>query len=206
MSKQKNMKSPKQKKNTKKSSKVLIGIAIVVLLIPLLLLGYIYFGAKENSGKPVTGSRFDKSLDPAITQEEIDKVKGALKIDGVEKVEVNLTSATLRITLDTADDLSEDSIENVLNEAYDKVNDILPVKTYFTNKSNEDAASAKMYDLDIHAYNFIPDDTHKEDDQIYLELVKNAANKKKVVDTITTPRNEKEANELLKQQEEANKK
>ena len=64
----------------------------------------------------------------------------------------------------------------------------------------------KMYDLDIHAYNFIPDDSHKEDDQIYLELVKNAANKKKVVDNITTPKNEKEAKELLKQQEEANKK
>lgn len=195
------MKSPKQKKNTKKSSKVLITIAIIVLLIPLLLLGYIYFGAKENSGKPVTGSRFDNSLDPSITNEEIDKVKSALKFDGVEKVEVNLTSATLRITLDASDDIDQNTLENLLNEAYDKVNDILPVKTYFTNKDK-----TKMYDLDIHAYNFIPDDTHKEDDQIYLELVKNAANKKKVVDNITTPKNEEQANELLKQQEEANKK
>lgn len=201
MSKQKNMKSPKQKKNTKKSSKVLITIAIIVLLIPLLLLGYIYFGAKENSGKPVTGSRFDNSLEPSITNEEIDKVKSALKFDGVEKVEVNLTSATLRITLDASDDIDQNTLENLLNEAYDKVNDILPVKTYFTNKDK-----TKMYDLDIHAYNFIPDDTHKEDDQIYLELVKNAANKKKVVDNITTPKNEEQANELLKQQEEANKK
>ena len=201
MSKQKNMKSPKQKKNTKKSSKVLITVAIIVLLIPLLLLGYIYFGAKENSGKPVTGSRFDNSLDPSITNEEIDKVKSALKFDGVEKVEVNLTSATLRITLDASDDIDQNTLENLLNEAYDKVNDILPVKTYFTNKDK-----TKMYDLDIHAYNFIPDDTHKEDDQIYLELVKNAAKKKKVVDNITTPKNEEQANELLKQQEEANKK
>ena len=201
MSKQKNMKNQKQKRNTRKSSKVLITVAIIVLLIPLLLLGYIYFGAKENSGKPVTGSRFENSLDPAITQEQMDKMKKALNFDGVEKVEVNLTSATLRITMDAADDIDQDTLENLLNAAYDKVNDILPVKTYFTNKDK-----TKMYDLDIHAYNFIPDDSHKEDDQIYLELVKNAANKKKVVDNITTPKNEKEAKELLKQQEEANKK
>ena len=141
MSKQKNMKNQKQKRNTRKSSKVLITVAIIVLLIPLLLLGYIYFGAKENSGKPVTGSRFENSLDPAITQEQMDKVKKALNFDGVEKVEVNLTSATLRITMDAADDIDQDTLENLLNAAYDKVNDILPVKTYFTNKDK-----TKMYD------------------------------------------------------------
>ena len=75
------MKNQKQKRNTRKSSTVLITVAIIVLLIPLLLLGYIYFGAKENSGKPVTGSRFENSLDPAITQEQMDKVKKALNFD-----------------------------------------------------------------------------------------------------------------------------
>ena len=125
------MKNQKQKRNTRKSSKVLITVAIIVLLIPLLLLGYIYFGAKENSGKPVTGSRFENSLDPAITQEQMDKVKKALNFDGVEKVEVNLTSATLRITMDAADDIDQDTLENLLNAAYDKVNDILPSENIF---------------------------------------------------------------------------
>ena len=121
MSKQKNMKNQKQKRNTRKSSKVLITVAIIVLLIPLLLLGYIYFGAKENSGKPVTGSRFENSLDPAITQEQMDKVKKALNFDGVEKVEVNLTSATLRITMDAADDIDQDTLENLLDAAYENI-------------------------------------------------------------------------------------
>ena len=62
-----------------------------------------------------------------------------------------------------------------------------------------------MYDLDIHAYNFIPDDTHSEDDQIYKEKIKNASNKKAVDDTLTSPRNKEKATELLKQQEELNK-
>lgn len=192
--------SSKQKTKTKKSSKVLYVIAIIVLLIPVGLLGYIYLGAKENSGKPVVGSRFDKSLDPAITETDIQKVKDALKFDNVDKVEVNLTSATLRITIDTADNISEDALSNILDSAYDKVDQVLPVKTYFTNKD-----TTKMYDLDIHVYNFIPDDTHTEDDQIYKEKTKNASNDKAVEDTLTSPRNQEEADELLKQQEELKK-
>ena len=48
-----------------------------------------------------------------------------MKFDQVEKVEVNLTSATLRINLDTKDDISEDALEDVLNKRkYDKVNAI----------------------------------------------------------------------------------
>lgn len=192
--------SSKQKTKAKKSSKVLYVIAIIVLLIPVCLLGYIYLGAKENSGKPVVGSRFDRSLDPAITEEDIQKVKDALKFDQVDSIEVNLTSATLRITIDTADNISNDALTDVMNSAYDKVDDILPIKTYFTNQK-----STKMYDLDIHVYNFVPDDTHSEDDQIYKEKTKNASNDKAVVDTLTTPRNKEEADELLKQQEDLNK-
>lgn len=192
--------SSKQKTKTKKSSKVLYVIAIIVLLIPVGLLGYIYLGAKENSGKPVVGSRFDKSLDPEITETEIQKVKDALKFDNVDNIAVNLTSATLRITIDTADNISEKALTDIMDSAYDKVDQVLPIKTYFTNND-----STKMYDLDIHVYNFIPDDSHSEDDQIYKEKTKNASNKKAVEDTLTSPRNSEEADELLKQQEELNK-
>lgn len=200
MSKKNKKASSKQKTKLKNSSKILYTTAVIVLLIPLVLLVYIYLGAKENSGKPVEGTRFDNSLNPAITQEQLKQVEDAMKFDQVQKVEVNLTSATLRINLDTKDDISEDALEDVLNSAYDKVNAILPIETYFTNKNE-----TKMYDLDIHAYNFIPDDTHSEDDQIYKEKIKNASNKKAVDDTLTSPRNKEKANELLKQQEELNK-
>ena len=182
----------KKKKKTKAGggkSKILYWIAGIVILIPVLLLGWIYLSAKESSGSPTVGSRFDNSLNPAITEEQLDKVKSAMKLDGVESVEVNLISATLRINIDTKDDASSAKVKSIMNEAYDKVNDILPIKKYFTNNDSD-----KMYDLEVHVYNFIPDDT------------KTAAAKKPNVSTPSSPKNKSVAEKLLKQQEEAAKK
>lgn len=202
MSKKTKNTGTKTKGKVSGKSKTLYIATGIVILIPILLLAYIYFGAKENSGKPVVGTRFKNALDPAISEEEISKVKDALSFDGIDNIEINLKSATLRIIIDTSDDISEDALDTMLDTAYEKVDEILPVKTYFSNKDD----GTKMYDLDIHVYNFIPDDTHSDDDQIYKERVKNASNKKVVTDTISSPRNKDVAEDLLKGQEEANKK
>ena len=85
-----------------------------------------------------------------------------MKLDCVESVEVNLIIATLRINIDTKDDASSAKVKSIMNEAYDKVNDILPIKKYFTNNDSD-----KMDDLEVHVYNCIPDDKHSADDQIY---------------------------------------
>ena len=183
----------KKKKKTKAGggkSKILYWIAGIVILIPVLLLGWIYLSAKESSGSPT-----------AITEEQLDKVKSAMKLDGVESVEVNLISATLRINIDTKDDASSAKVKSIMNEAYDKVNDILPIKKYFTNNDSD-----KMYDLEVHVYNFIPDDKHSADDQIYKIKTKTAAAKKPNVSTPSSPKNKSVAEKLLKQQEEAAKK
>ena len=167
----------KKKKKTKAGggkSKILYWIAGIVILIPVLLLGWIYLSAKEKS---------------------------AMKLDGVESVEVNLISATLRINIDTKDDASSAKVKSIMNEAYDKVNDILPIKKYFTNNDSD-----KMYDLEVHVYNFIPDDKHSADDQIYKIKTKTAAAKKPNVSTPSSPKNKSVAEKLLKQQEEAAKK
>lgn len=202
MSKQKkNPGTKSQKTKLKTSSKVLYGAAVVVILIPVVLLAYIYFGAKENSGKPVTGSRFGDALDPAIASTEVTKVKDALNLDGVEAVEVNLKSATLRIDIDTTDTITSDALSAVMESAYSKVNEILPVATYFSNKAD----GTKMYDLDIHVYNYIPDETRSQDGMIYKELIKNAANTEIVRDTLSSPKNAEVADDLLKEQEEASK-
>ena len=179
----------KKKKKTKAGggkSKILYWIAGIVILIPVLLLGWIYLSAKESSGSPTVGSRFDNSLNPAITEEQLDKVKSAMKLDGVESVEVNLISATLRINIDTKDDASSAKVKSIMNEAYDKVNDILPIKKYFTNNDSD-----KMYDLEVHVYKI---------------KTKTAAAKKPNVSTPSSPKNKSVAEKLLKQQEEAAKK
>lgn len=120
----------------------------------MVVLAYILISSIEKTGEPVIGNRFDDELDPAITSEQVTKVKELLNFEQVENVEVNLKAATLRITMNVKDDTSEESIKNILNESYNKVNETLPVETYFTNKEN-----VKMYDLEIHVYNVIPDET-----------------------------------------------
>ncbi len=146
----------KKKKNKKGSkSKILYWIAGIVILIPLLLLGWIFISTKENSGQPTVGSRLGESLDPAITEEQVNQIKDAMTFDNTDNIEVNLISATLRINIDTSDDASSANVKEIMNEAYNKVNEILPIKTYFTNND-----SVKMYDLEVHVYNFIPDEEH----------------------------------------------
>lgn len=195
-----------KKKKTGKKSTVLYWIAGIVILIPLALLIYIYFGAKENSGKPTVGNRFDNSLNPAITSEQLDKLKSSLKFDGVDNVEVNLISATLRINIDTKDDASSDTVKSIMNEAYDDVNKTLPIDKYFTNSTKSENKTDKMYDLEVHVYNFIPDESHSSDDQIYMVKTKTAAAKKANVSTPSSPKNKSVAEKLLKEQEEAAKK
>lgn len=204
MSEQNKNKSPKKQKNTteragkpKKRSNALFYIAGVVILIPLVLLGYIFFSAKEKSGVPINGERFADEIDPPISEEQKTQVKDSLKFDNVDGIEVNLKSATLRINIDTKDDLSDDALTAVMNKAYDDVNGILPIDTYFTNKDGK-----KMYDLEVHVYNYIPDDTHAADKQIYKVKTKTGAAKKPVVNTLSSPVNKGTADGLLNPKKE----
>lgn len=196
----KSNKKSKQVKQKNTKSNILYIVATVVILIPLLMLGYIYFSTKENKGKPTAGNRFDNALVEKIEQGQIDQVKSSLQYDKAENVEVNLTSATLRITIDLQDTCGKSDVDSVLNDAYKKTTQILPVETYFTNKDD-----VKMYDLDIHVYNFIPKDDDSTDGWVYKEKIKNASSKKAVTDTLSSARSKEDADELLKQQKELEK-
>lgn len=183
-------------KKMKMSMKSMIYIiAIAVIIVPLLLLGIIFLSTKEKSGSPTFGDRYKTSLDPAITTEQITELQGLLVYEDVETVEVNLKSATLRITLDTNDNVGSDRMSAILNDAYKKVDKVLPVKTYFTN-----AEGKKMYDLDIHAYNFMAQEDNTKG-WVYKELIKNASGKKAVIDTLSSPRDKETSDTLLQQQE-----
>ena len=190
MSKKKNL-----KKSTMSSQTIIYIIAIMVIIVPLLLLGVVYISTKENKGSPTFGDRFETSLDPAIEKTQLKEIEKALVYNDVESVEINLKSATLRITLDMKDDVSSDRVTAVLKDAYKKVDAILPVKTYFMNQENK-----KMYDLDIHAYNFLAEEDNTKG-WVYKELVKNAAAKSSKIDTLSAPRDKETSDTLLQQQE-----
>ena len=188
-------KKKKLTKSTFSSQSIIYIIAIVVIIVPLLLLGVVYFSTKENAGSPTFGDRFETSLDPAIERTQLKEIEKALVYNDVENVEVNLKSATLRITLDTKDNVGSDRITAILKDAYKKVDAILPVKTYFMNQENK-----KMYDLDIHAYNFLADEDNTKG-WVYKELIKNAAAKSSKIDTLSAPRDKETSDTLLQQQE-----
>ncbi|MEE0107311.1 MAG: hypothetical protein UEK58_00125 [Merdibacter sp.] len=197
MSRKKNDKK-ETKKNAGKQSHILVWIAAAVILIPTILVGVVVMTSTENSGTPVVGSRFSETdLNPAITDDQITQIEAAMKeLDYAESVEVNLKSATLRINIDLddiVDEVDEELVKKLASQAYDKVDAILPVETYFTQQSD-----AKMYDLSINVYNFSSfDEEHTEDHWIYVCLTKTSASEKSVVDVLSVPRDEETAEAVM---------
>lgn len=197
MSRKKNDKK-ETKKNAGKQSHILVWIAAAVILIPTILVGVVVMTSTENSGTPVVGSRFSETdLNPAITDDQITQIEAAMKeLDYAESVEVNLKSATLRINIDLddiVDEVDEELVKKLASQAYDKVDAILPVETYFTQQSD-----AKMYDLSINVYNYSSfDEEHTEDHWIYVCLTKTSASEKSVVDVLSVPRDEETAEAVI---------
>lgn len=197
MSRKKNDKK-ETKKNAGKQSHILVWIAAAVILIPTILVGVVVMTSTENSGTPVVGSRFSETdLNPAITDDQITQIEAAMKeLDYAESVEVNLKSATLRINIDLddiVDEVDEELVKKLASQAYDKVDAILPVETYFTQQSD-----AKMYDLSINVYNYSSfDEEHTEDHWNYVCLTKTSASEKSVVDVLSVPRDEETAEAVM---------
>ncbi len=176
----------------KKKHNYLLWVTVLIIAIPCLILLYIFIGSRENSRTPVEGSRFKNALDPKITEEDLQALKTDLTFDGAETVEINLKSATLRININTKDDMNQEAIHALMVSAYDKVIKKLPVDTYFTNKKNgEDIV--KMYDLEISAYNYIPKSDEEKSGQIHLSRVKNAACEQVVDDVLSAAKDKQSA-------------
>lgn len=194
------MKKSKNSGNTGKSGKKkhnwLLWVTLVIILIPCLLMLYIIIGSHRSSNSPVEGNRFDGTLNPAITEEDRTALQSSLNMDGVESVSVNLTSATLRVIINTQDDLSEAAVTDIMNAAYDAVIAKLPVETYFTNKT-EGSNVSKMYDLEVEVYNIIPANDEQKASQIHMTRVKNSAAESDVTSILSSPKNEEISDELL---------
>ncbi|MGN1344482.1 MAG: hypothetical protein ACI4U3_07870 [Traorella sp.] len=185
----------KTKKQGNKKPHIVLVLLLIILIIPVTLLGAILYSSLEDSSKPVVGTRYENQLDPQITQENLTMLEEALKeFDGVEKVEVNLKTARLSILLNTNDDTSKDGIKKIIQQAYAKVNDILPIETYFTNHYEEDGSYVKMYDLQIDAYNVV-----EEENQIHYIITKTGAQEEELLQLVSSAKDKDVANEVLNQ-------
>ncbi|MCR5299344.1 MAG: hypothetical protein K6D92_00420 [Erysipelotrichaceae bacterium] len=182
-----------EKKTTKKKklskAAIILILGLLIILIPLGVFGGVLLHSWITNSKPVVGDRFVNDLEPAITNENMTAIETKIKsISGVEKVEIVMTTAQMRVNIDTADNLSQEQIESITQQAYDAVNSVTPVGTYFTSTNEK-----KMYDLAINAYNYI-----KEDDEsmIYVLLTKNSKMERAETQVVSEPVNEELAYEL----------
>lgn len=179
-------------KPPKQGHKILF-FALAVILIPTSFVGYSLLTSIDGQGKPVAGERFSKNdLNPSIKKQDIKTLEESLNsLENVERASVDMPSATLRVHLNLTDDASEEAAQKALDNAYNAVNNLLPVDVYFTNK-----ADSKMYDLEIDSYNYLIDDTHTTDDWVYLKLTKTGSAKKPNVDNMNKSKDEELSNKL----------
>ena len=185
-------KGGKGAKKAPKKHNYLLWIALVVLIVPVIFFVYIVIDTSGKTGEPVVGNRFQNALDPAITEQDLSTVKNNLQIANAVKTEVVLKSATLRVYVQLPDQTSSDDVHAVVEQAYEMVTNTLSVDTYFTNGAND----RKMYDLEVHVYNFTPGEP-SSDWNVYVTKSKNAAAKESIVDVLTSPKNQDVANSLL---------
>ena len=107
-------------------------------------------------------------------------------------MEVVLSEGQLRIFIDTADSLSEEQVDSILTNAYNKVNSALPIATYFTATS-----SKKMYDLQINVYTTAEaSEINAANSRQYKLLHKNSAEEVYGIDDLAHPKDPALAAEL----------
>lgn len=177
-------------KEKRRRPKIILWLGIIILLIPCILLGVVLYNSLEDSSQPVEGDRFVNELDPAISESQLEQIRSSIDYADVEKFEVNLISATLRILVDTNDDLPEENVSWLADDIYEKVNAVLPVETYFTNTEN-----TKMYDVEIHVYNVL--NANENYAKYYIVKSKTGASEGALVDNLSRPKNESLANSIL---------
>lgn len=177
----------------RKKPRVVLWLGILILFIPCVILAAVLWNSLEDPTQPVEGNRFVDELNPAITDEQLDSIAAAMeKYEYLESVEVNCISATVRVLLNTTDDISEGDLNWMINDAYTTIDSILPISTYFTNTD-----TTKMYDLEIHTYNVV-----SKENQIYYVLTKTGGAETYIIDVLSSPKNQSISDSILNPQPE----
>lgn len=164
-------KRPRNNNNNKKNKKVpnkdgkkdwsfyAIVICLVIILIPSLFVGITIFRASKGTGRPVFGHRFDNDLKPKIEKNDLKQLETNLaKIENVDKISVELKTATVRIYLNMPEVKDKEVIAKAGNQAEEILLSDLDVASYFTATESQ-----LQYDYEIYAHN-----TPGEDAIIYL--------------------------------------
>lgn len=171
----------------KRRPPVVLILFILVLCVPLIIAGAVLYSTLEDSSQPVVANRFNNELNPAITETQLETVKTSLKEDRIEKIEISCISATVRILIDTYDEINQLEVDEIISSSLTTINEYLPIDTYFTNTE-----TTKMYDLEIHVYNVV-----KGENKIYTICTKTAASESYVIDNVAIAKNQEIADSIL---------
>ncbi|MBR0137821.1 MAG: hypothetical protein IJM15_05375 [Erysipelotrichaceae bacterium] len=199
MTKHVELKRVKRKK--KKNDEMKLGfnwffwISFIIILIPCVYFVMLLLDASDKTSTPLVGERPEYDLRYVFEYSHIQQINTAVRgIEGIEKVYVNLAVESLRVTIDTKDDLTNEQVKAITEQAYEKVNEILPVETYFTIYQ-----TYKQYDLQIDVYNNIE---FEGEQFIYYSLWRNSNMEEYTIKDMNAPLNPELYNELLEEMAE----
>ncbi len=169
-------------------SNIVFALGIAFVLIPSLVIGVILLQSSLQTGSVITGNRFNNDLEPEITKDLINLTEEAINsVSTVTLTEINLKSATLRITITIPSGLDEEDRLALVESVMNKVNGVVPFADYFTSTDTK-----KMYDLEV---NFI--DQVGDTRTTFIQVVKNANMDTFSVQDLLTPVNPELAQQLL---------
>lgn len=175
-----------------KFSTIVLILGFLFLLIPMGVLASILMQSSSKTGNVILGDRYKNDLNPAITKDNITTIQTALSSTAnVEKVTIDLKSATLRITIDAIDTISSENMVLLASGMVTTIQTTLPFETYFTATD-----SKKMYDLEITLFN---SSTLEESETFTFRmfiLTKNASMAAFAIQDVSTARNPTLAEEL----------
>jgi hypothetical protein len=156
-------------------------ICLILIAAPIAVLGWILLSSAMDTGSPVLGNRYEGDLDPAITKEQMAEVETAVSgLEGIEKANVQMVTATMRIYADVPDDWGIDSVKEKASEIYDTVTGILDPAVYFTQTDGR-----KMYDIEVHVYNLA--ENRESDEFVYVIRNKSSSMESPISSVVSEP-------------------
>ena len=169
----------------------IIIIGLLIIAVPCAAFLYILLSAQAATGTAISGDRFTGDLDPAITETQMANVVTSVEtIEGVESAEVILKSATVRVYVDTLDEMTPEVAEGIANQAYEKLTAECDPSVYFTQ-----TASKKMYDIEVHAYNLT--ENRDSEEFVYVILSKSSSMEAPIARLVSEPLDPELATQLL---------
>ena len=188
---QTNQETKEKKKGRLDAASWIIIIGLLIIAVPCAAFLYILLSAQAATGTAISGDRFTGDLDPAITETQMANVVTSVEtIEGVESAEVILKSATVRVYVDTLDEMTPEVAEGIANQAYEKLTAECDPSVFFTQ-----TASKKMYDIEVHAYNLT--ENRDSEEFVYVILSKSSSMEAPIARLVSEPLDPELAAQLL---------